>query len=314
MKAYFSTNYGGPEVSSYGDYPDPVPGEDEILVEVKAVSINPVDFKVKRGDLKLLTGTAFPRIFGSDFSGIIRDTGKSDTKYRKGDRIYGVSPVILRRPGALAELLAADPKNTTKIPEGMSFEEAAAFPTACLTALNGLRKCRISTGKQLLINGATGGVGHFAIQIARAKGAVITAVCSPENAELAKKLGANETTGYGAGNITVTGKKFDAILDAHGGMAFDDIHRILKRGGIYASTMFRPQRFFSSLYTKLFYGIEMTSSNMRREPEDIREMEKLFLEKKLYPVIENTFTLEHAGDAFELAEHGKHRGKIVVKV
>ncbi len=136
MKAYFSTNYGGPEVSSYGDYPDPVPGEDEILVEVKAVSINPVDFKVKRGDFKILTGTSFPRIFGSDFSGIIRKTGKSETELKTGDRIYGISPGLLRRPGALGELLAADPKYITKIPEGMSFEEAAALPTACLTALN----------------------------------------------------------------------------------------------------------------------------------------------------------------------------------
>ncbi len=314
MKAYFSTNYGGPEVSSYGDYPDPVPGEDEILVEVKAVSINPVDFKVKRGDFKILTGTSFPRIFGSDFSGIIRKTGKSETELKTGDRIYGISPGLLRRPGALGELLAADPKYITKIPEGMSFEEAAALPTACLTALNGLRKCRTGTGKLLLINGATGGVGHYAVQIARAKGALITAVCSPENAELAKKLGADETIGYGNENITGTGKKFDAILDAHGGMPFDDIHRTLKRGGIYASTVFKPQRFFSSLYTRLLYGVEMTSSNMRREPEDIHEMEKLFFEKKLYPVIENTFTLEHAGDAFELAEHGKHRGKIIVKI
>jgi NADPH:quinone reductase-like Zn-dependent oxidoreductase len=314
MKAYYSTAYGGPEVSSFGDFPDPVPGAGMLLVEVKAVSINPVDVKVKRGDLKLLTGSAFPRIYGSDFSGIVKDPGKDETKFRAGDRIYGVTPVILRRPGALAELLAAEKRNIMKIPQEMSFEEAAALPTAALTAFNGLRNCRINEGKQLLINGATGGVGHFAIQIARVKGAIVTASCSPENAGLAKKLGASETIGYSSDDLKKIIGKFDAILDAYGKMPFDDIRRLLKRGGIYASTMVKPQRFFSSMWVQLGYGIKLTSSNMRSKPEDIQEMETLFLEKKLYPVIENVFPLNQAEKAFELAEHGKHRGKIVVTI
>jgi NADPH:quinone reductase-like Zn-dependent oxidoreductase len=314
MKAYYSTAYGGPEVSSYGDFPDPVPGVSELLVEVKAVSINPVDVKVKRGDLKLLTGSAFPRIYGSDFSGIVKDPGKDETKFRAGDRIYGVTPVIFRRPGALAGLLAAEKKNITKIPQGMSFEEAAAFPTAALTAFNGLRNCRINAGKRLLINGATGGVGHFAIQIARAKGAIITASCSPENAGLAKKLGASETIVYSSDELKKISKEFDAILDAYGKMPFEDIRRLLKRGGIYASTMVKPQLFLSSVWVQLGYGIKLTSSNVRSKPEDIQEMETLFLEKKLYPVIENVFPLNQAEKAFELAEHGKHRGKIVVTI
>jgi NADPH:quinone reductase-like Zn-dependent oxidoreductase len=314
MKAYYSTAYGGSEVSFYGDYPDPEPVSGELLVEVKAVSINPVDFKVKRGDLKFLTGSSFPRIYGSDFSGIVRDAGKGESKFRTGDRIYGVSPVILRRPGALAELIAAEEKKITKIPEGMSFEEAAALPTACLTAFNGLRKCGIRERKRLLINGATGGVGHFAIQIARAKGAIITASCRPENAELAKKLGASETIGYNSEDLSGISRQFDAILDAYGRMSFEDVRRMLKRGGIYASTMIKPQRLLSTLYTKLVYGIKLTSSNMRSKPEDIEEMERLFNEKKLYPVIENIFSLDQAAKAFELAEHGKSRGKIIVRI
>lgn len=314
MKAYYSTAYGGPEVSSYGDFPDPVPGAGELLVEVKAVSINPVDVKVKRGDLKFLTGSSFPRIFGSDFSGIVKDPGKEETKFRAGDRIYGVTPVLLKRPGALGEWLAAEKKYITKIPQGMSFEEAAALPTAALTALNGLRNCGINAGKQLFINGSTGGVGHFAIQAARAKGAYITASCSPENAELAKKLGANETIGYGSSDLAKINRKFDAILDAYGKMPFEGVRRLLKRGGIYASTMVKPQRFFLSMWVQMAYGIKLTSSNMRSKPEDIQEMETLFLEKKLYPVIEKVFPLYQAVKAFELAEHGKPRGKIVVTI
>lgn len=314
MKAYYSTSYGGPEVSAYGDFADPVTGKNQLLIEVKAVSINPVDFKVKRGNLRFMTGSKFPRIFGSDFSGIVKEADREVTEFKPGDRVYGATPVIFKKPGALAQLLAIDKKYLRVIPEGMSFEEAASLPIAALTALNGLRRCGVTSGTSVLINGGTGGVGHFAIQIAKAKGAHITVTCSPANAELAKKLGADETMGYSREDLAKTDKKFDAILDAYGKMNFEDVCKLLNRRGIYASTMVNPMLFFTSFFVTLFYSKKLTSSNLRSKPGDMEEMEKLFLEKKLYPVIENSFTLDKAGDAFELAEHGKPRGKIIVKV
>jgi NADPH:quinone reductase-like Zn-dependent oxidoreductase len=166
----------------------------------------------------------------------------------------------------------------------------------------------------VLINGGTGGVGHFAIQIARAKGAVVTATCSQGNAELAKKLGADDTMGYSREELAKSEKKFDAILDAYGKMDFGDVSRLLRRGGIYATTQIKPFLFFSSLKYQLIYGKKLTSSNMRSKPEDMDEMEKLFLDKKLYPVIEHTFTLDQSAEAFELAEHGSPRGKIIIKI
>jgi len=314
MKAYFSTAYGGPEVSRYGDFPDPSAGDNQILVEVKAVSINPVDYKVKRGVAKLMSGSKFPRIFGSDFAGVVKAVGSGVTQFRQGDRIYGATPVIWGKPGALAQLLAIDQKFARAIPGQISFEEAASLPIAALTALNGLRRCRVTAGKEVLINGGTGGVGHFAIQIARAKGAIVTATCRQVNAELAKKLGANNTMGYSREEFAKTEKKFDAVLDAYGKMDFEDICRLLKRGGIYATTQIKPFLFLSSLFTQLVYGKKLTSSNLRSKPEDMDEMERLFLDKKLYPVIEHTFTLDQAGEAFELAENGKPRGKVIIKI
>jgi NADPH:quinone reductase-like Zn-dependent oxidoreductase len=314
MKAYFSTAYGGPEVSKYGDFPDPAAGKGQIHVEVKAVSINPVDFKVKRGIAKLMSGSKFPRIFGSDFAGSVIAAGSGATKFNQGDRVYGATPVIWGKQGALAQLLAIDQKFARAIPGQISFEEAASLPIAALTALNGLRRCGVSAGKEVLINGGTGGVGHFAIQIARAKGAVVTATCRQENAGLAKKLGADNTMGYSREEFAGSGKKFDAILDAYGKMNFEDICRLLKRGGIYATTQIKPLLFFSSLFTRLVYGKRLTSSNMRSRPEDMDEMERLFLDKKLYPVIENYFTLDQSEKAFDLAEHGGFRGKIIVKI
>ncbi|MDQ1296288.1 MAG: NAD(P)-dependent alcohol dehydrogenase [Bacteroidota bacterium] len=314
MKAFYSTAYGGSEFSKYGDLPDPSAGNGQLLVEVKAVSLNPVDYKVKKGVARLMSGSKFPRIFGSDFAGVVREAGKGVTKFKPGDRVYGVTPVIWGKPGALAQLLAVDQKYLTTIPAQISFEEAASLPIAALTALNGLRRCRISEGKDVLINGGTGGVGHFAIQIAKAKGAVVTATCSQGNADLARKLGADYTMGYSREELVKNDKKFDAILDAYGMMDFEDVCRLLKRGGIYATTQIKPFLFFSSLLVQLVYGKKLTSSNMRSKPEDMDEMERLFLDKKLYPVIEKYFSLDHSAEAFELAEHGKPRGKIIIRI
>jgi NADPH:quinone reductase-like Zn-dependent oxidoreductase len=314
MKAYYSTAYGGPEVSQYGDFPDPSAGDGQLLVEVKAVSINPVDYKVKRGIAKFMSGSRFPRIFGSDYAGVVKSTGNGVTQFNPGDRVYGATPVIWGKPGALAQLLAVDQKFARAIPEGISFEEAASLPIAALTALNGLRRCRVTEGKTVLINGGTGGVGHFAIQIAKAKGAVVTVTCRQVNAEVARKLGADETMGYSKEELAKSDMKFDAILDAYGKMDLEDACRLLKRGGTYATTQIKPLLFFSSLLIQLVYSKKLTSSNVRSRPEDMEEMEKLFIDKKLYPVIEHYFTLDHSTEAFELAEHGKPRGKVIVRL
>jgi NADPH:quinone reductase-like Zn-dependent oxidoreductase len=314
MKAYYSTAYGGPEVSHYGDFPDPSAGDGQLLLDIKAVSINPVDYKVKRGVAKLMSGSKFPRIFGSDFAGVVKAIGSGATQFKPGDRVYGATAVLWGKPGALAQSLAIDQKFARAIPGQMSFEEAASLPIAALTALNGLRRCRVTEGKEVLINGGTGGVGHFAIQAAKAKGAKVIATCSQANAELALKLGADDTMGYSKEELAKCNKKFDAILDTYGKMDLSDVCRLLKRGGIYATTQIKPFLIFSSLLTQLLYGKKLTSSNLRSKPEDMDEMEMLFLDKKLYPVIENYFTLDHSAEAFELAENGRPRGKIIVRV
>lgn len=314
MKAFYITSYGGSEASKYGDLPDTVTGNGQLLIQVKAVSINPVDYKLKHGDLKMIVGSKFPKIIGSDFAGIVKEATSGTEGFKTGDRVYGAIPAFSGKPGSLSELISIDPKYARPIPEEMSFEEAASLPIASLTALNGLRKCRVSTGKHVLINGATGGVGHFAIQIAKAKGAVITASCSMGNAELAKKLGADEIIGYNKDDLAKSANKFDAILDAYGKMKYEDICRLLKRNATYASTLFFPTSFFSSLFVQIVYRKKLTSSNMRARPEDYEAIEKLFIEKKLKPLIESTFPLEKAAEAFELAENGKPRGKIIIKI
>jgi NADPH:quinone reductase-like Zn-dependent oxidoreductase len=312
MKAFYQTSYNGPDASKYGDLPDPVFGKNELLVQVKTISINPLDYKIKNGSLKMIVGSKFPKIVGSDFAGIVKRVGSDVKNFNEGDRVYGAVPIFFRKPGALAELLAIEPKYTRLMPGTMTFEEAAALPVAALTALNGLRKCKISLGKSLLVNGATGGVGHYALQIAKAKGSYVTATCSQANSDLAKNLGADEITGYSKDDLAKNRNKYDAIFDAFGKMKYDDVCRLLKKNGVYASTLFLPGSAMASIFIQIIFRKKLTSSNLRSKPEDFAEIEKLIKEKKLKPLIENTFTLENAAKAFDLAENGRPRGKIII--
>jgi NADPH:quinone reductase-like Zn-dependent oxidoreductase len=312
MKAYYKSSFNKSAKGIYGELPDPVPNQKQMLIEVKAVSINPVDYKLNNADTRLLPGAKLPKIVGSDYAGIVRKTAGGDATFKPGDRVYGAVPIFLGKPGSLAELLVTEPKNARHIPEGISFEQAASFPVAALTALNGLRRCGIKTGSNLLINGATGGVGHFAVQIAKAKGAFVTASCSEANREFAIKLGADKVIGYRQEDMATISDEYDAILDAWGQMKLKDIFRLLKKGGTYASPLILLAPAFVTNTVKFFTGKKITSSNMRKRPEDYEEIERLFNEKKLTPVIENIYPLEKASEAFIFAEKGKPRGKVII--
>jgi NADPH:quinone reductase-like Zn-dependent oxidoreductase len=314
MKAYYSTAYGGSEASVFGDLPDPSAGAGQLLVEVKAVSINPVDWKIRQGVARLVTGFRFPRIFGADFSGIVRETGEGVTGFTQGDRIYGSKSIVFNRHGALAELRAVGQEYVRPVPEGMTFEEAASLPVAALTALNGLRVCGVGEGTSVLINGSTGGVGHFAVQIARASGAAVTATCSGANSDLARRFGADVVMGYSNEELAGCTTKFDAILDAYGKMAPGLVRHLLKRGGTYVSTLYIPPPYLTILLTRLIHGKKLKSANMRRQPEDWQELEELYSTGRLKPFIENIFPLANTADAFDLAVKGKPRGKIIVTV
>jgi alcohol dehydrogenase len=188
------------------------------------------------------------------------------------------------------------------------------LPIAALTALNGLRRCGVGRGTKLLVNGATGGVGHFGVQAAKAQGAHVTATCSKGNRELALELGADEVYGYSGDDTIGTGIQFDALFDAWGMMENKKIHRLLKPEGIYASPLYMPWTIFRAIWVRIRYGRKMTSSNMRSRPRDYDELEALMEQKKLKPVIEDTYPLEKSSEAFDKAEFGKPRGKVIIEI
>ena len=203
MKAVFYNSYGGPELLQVGNLPEPVPGPDQLLIQVKSVSINPADDKILNGNLKIPASHVFPMIPCSDFAGIVKETGSNIKEFTPCDKVYGFVSTVLGKPGALAEFVLATPSQVRKLPEGMAFEEAATLPGASLTALNSLRKGGNLEGKSVLVNGATGGVGHFAVQIAHAAGARVTAICSTPNIELARKFGADQVIDYTKTDLSV---------------------------------------------------------------------------------------------------------------
>jgi NADPH:quinone reductase-like Zn-dependent oxidoreductase len=314
MKASFITAYGGKEVIAYGDRPDPVIDENGILISVRSASVNPIDYKIKSGAIRIVSPSKFPRILGNDFSGVVEKTGSLVTGFETGDRVYGAALIFRGKPGSMAELMSTDPKKVRKMPSWLSFTDAASLPVAALTALNGLRNAGTGKGTKLFVNGATGGVGHFAVQIAKAKGAHVTASCSTANADFARSLGADTVTGYSERELRSLDGEFDAILDAYGKMSFRVAAGLLRKGGIYASPLFMPYSVPAAWFFRILSGSTFTSSNMRDLPQDYAELEKMLEEKTVKPYIDRVFALKDAAEAFEYTEKGRPKGKVIVNV
>ncbi len=314
MKSSYLKSYGRPDSFQYGELPEPVIKPGTLLVRIKAVSVNPVDWKIKQGVLKIIKGSKFPMVIGSDFAGVVEELGTGVEGFKTGDRVYGAISAFSKMQGALSELALVELKYARKMPDFLSFEQAASLPIAALTALNGLRRTWVGKGTRVLINGATGGVGHFAIQMAKAKGAHVTATSSNGNAPLAHELGADEIYSYNGDNTIPNASQFDSIMDAWGMMKYKEIYRLLRKDGVYASPLYMPWTIFAAIYVRLRYGRKMTSSNMRTLPEDYDELESLIETGNLKPLIESTYTLEKAAEAFDKAEFGKPRGKVVIKL
>jgi len=314
MKALFIKAYGGPDVMQIGDLPDPKPRRGEAVVAVKASSINPVDWKVRSGDLKFLTGSAFPKVLGSDFAGVVEQVGAGATELSAGDRVYGVTPLMLRKPGAQAERLAVATNRLRRMPDGLSFEIAAALPVGGLTALNGLRQCGELKSKTVLINGATGGVGHFAVQIAKTNGATVTAVCSERNAERARAFGADVVIDYRKQDVASGGVRYDVVFDAHGHLKFPAAARLLKTGGTLVTTLPNPALIARSIWQRIFGSKLIKFGNMRDRPDDYAELERLLATGSVKPAIDRVVPLAEAVQAYTALEAGGTVGKVVIRI
>jgi len=313
MRSVIFNKYGDAGVLEIAERDIPELPVDKLLIKVSASSVNPVDYKIRRGDLKFITGKKFPKYAGADFSGVIEKTGENVEGYVAGDRVYGFISAV--KGGAYADYLIVDPACVSLMPETFTFEEAASVPLAALTALQSLNYIgNIREGARVLVNGATGGVGIFAVQIAGAMGADVTGVCSKKNAELCRKLGAKKVYDYRSEDLKRSGDTFDIFFDAAAKMTFAESRQYLNSGGMYISTIPSPGLLFRRILNIFPFLKKARTIWVKPSGVDLTILTGFAMTGDLVPVVENVFPLEKVSEAHQLAESGNFRGKIVIKI
>ena len=317
MKAVVYTRYGGPEVLQIKEIEKPSPKDDEVLIKVYAVSINDWDWGLLQGDFinRLLNGLMKPKkqILGSDISGRIEAVGKNVKQFKPGDEVYGD---LSGQWGGFAEYICAPEKALALKPAGMSFEEAAAIPQAAMLAVQGLiDKGKIQPGQKLLINGAGGGVGTFALQIAKSYGLEVTGVDSTHKLEMLRSLGFDHVIDYSREDFTKSGLCYDLILDVKTNRSMFDYARALCRNGVYVTVGGSMSRLLQGLL--LGPWISMISKKhirivVLKPNKDLVYMNELFEAGKVKPVIDGPYQLNEVPKAFRIFGKGEHKGKVVI--
>jgi NADPH:quinone reductase-like Zn-dependent oxidoreductase len=308
MKAVTVHQYGGPEVLKLEDVPWPEAKEDQILIRVIAAGVNPVDAAIRSGAFAKFFNTKLPLIPGYDVAGTVEQTGSKITKFKKGDSVFAYLP--LESGGGYAEYAVATEKEAAAKPKTLNYIEAAAVPVVALTAWQALiDTAKLSSGQTVLIHGGSGGVGSFAIQIAKAKGAKVIATASTPNQGLLTELGADVAIDYTKTKFEDVAKDVDVVLDSVGKDTLTRSYGVLKKGGYIVSLVARPDP--AELEKR---GIRGSPIHAQPNSAELAEIGKLIDEKKIKVIISQVLPLSDAGKAQAQVETGHTRGKIVLKV
>ncbi|RYU82902.1 NAD(P)-dependent alcohol dehydrogenase [Hymenobacter persicinus] len=313
MNAIFFTQYGSADVLQYGTLPTPTPRPDQILVRVRASSVNPIDWKIRSGAMKLITGSDFPKVPGRDVAGEVAAVGANVTRCKAGDRVYGMAAGI---QGANAEYALLDESAFAFIPEASSFEQAAAIPLGALTALQALHHHgQLLSGDRVLINGASGGVGSFAVQMAKALGAgEVTGVCGPDNAELVSSLGADRILNHHEHDFTRDLSRYDLVFDAVAKSSYLAARPALRRNGRYVSTAPEPKAAVTGAVAAAFSDKKQSVFLAANRGTDLALITAWLGAGTLRPIIDRVFPLAETAAAHRYSESGKAAGKIVLSV
>jgi NADPH:quinone reductase-like Zn-dependent oxidoreductase len=326
MKAVVYTDYGPPDVLQIRDIKKPVPNDDQVLVKIRAASVNPYDWHLIRGTPYIMRAMMAglrkpkdPRV-GVDYAGTVEAVGKNVTVFKPGDEVFG------NRTGAFAEYVCARADRAMALkPASVTFEQAASVPVAALTALQGLRDHgKVQPGQKVLINGASGGVGTFAVQIAKTLGADVTGVCSGRNVDLVRSIGADHVIDYTKEDFTKSNERYDVILDNVGTQPLSGFRRVLKPEGIcvmiggggpnegnWVGPMSRPIKAkLMSPFIDQKIGMMMAEGNK----DDLTILADLMQSGKVTPVIDRTYPLSEIREAVRYVETGRARGKVIITI
>lgn len=313
MKAIIFNQYGEADVLQYQDVAEPQIQSDQLLVKVYGTSVNPVDWKIRSGQIQLLSGFNFPKLIGSDVSGVVVAMGEKVTEFQVGDLVYTfVNPLV---GGAYAEYIAVAASHTALKPSNLSHAQAATVPLAGLTALQALLDLgEIRSGQTILINGASGGVGSFAVQIAKVLQTTVTGVCSTANLERVKQLGADTVIDYRQTDFTQQAAQYDIIFDAVGKQSFYRCQNILKPNGIYISTLPTPENLAAVAQTLLFPGQKAKLILVQPRRRDLQALRTWIEADQIQVVIDQTYPLSEMIQAHRQSQTGRTVGKIAIEM
>ncbi len=324
MKAIVYTDYGSPDVLQFKDIEKPTPKDNEVLVKIHAASANPADWHTMRATpflARLANGFFKPKNprLGADLAGRVEAVGRTVTQFQVGDDVFGCLP--LNEMSSFAEYVCAREDALVSKPAKMTFEQAAAVPLAAFTALQGLRdKGQIQSGQKVLINGASGGVGTFAVQIAKSFGAEVTGVCSTRNSDMVHSIGADQVIDYTREDFTNNGQQYDLIYCAVGNRSISDYQRALTPQGVCVIAGFTNLRL---LFEHMILGPRSSKvggkqvglmPTMKPNKKDLVFLKELLDSGKVVPVIDRCYPLSETAEAIRYLETGHARGKVVVTV
>lgn len=314
MRAIAYKEYGGPDKLESIDLPKPVPGPEQVSIRVVASSVNPVDWKMASGKFRLIMPVKRPAVPGFDVAGEVAEVGPGVDGFSPGDRVH--ARINGGTGGASAEYALSGIDSTTRMPDGMDFGEAAGLPLAGMTALQGLRDCAkmplTGATQRVLVVGASGGVGHLAVQIARAAGAHVVGVCSGRNVDLVTKLGAHEVIDYTKPDAYQGHRRFDIILDCVGGSPSEHLPHLTPTG-YYASCLPSPAVFLRAALNAVT-GKKVVAVMLKATAADLAYLDDLYTAGKLRVVVDSRFPLADLRAAWERSQGGRATGKILVDV
>lgn len=323
MQAITAQAYGGPEVLTLNEIPIPVPGDDDVLVRVHAAAIHHGDCILLTGEprfLRLMTGFGKPKqpVPGGDLAGIVEAIGKNVTRFAVGDAVFGGRDGFTDYGGALAAYCRVPENKLVKKPENISFEAAAGAGISGTTALAALEKGGVAEGQRVLVNGASGGVGTFAVQIAKARGAHVTAVAAGNKHDFLRKAGADECIDYKTEDYTQRSDKWDLLIDAACFRPIREGRRALQRDGQYVVVGGSDSAPFAamgmSLWTKLSGGPRVFGLTSESSPELLGALAELLASRKIETTIDRVYPLARAAEAFAYAGEGHTKGKVVITI
>lgn len=312
MKAMVYHQYGSPDVLKLEEVNKPTPKDDEVLVKVKASSINRADFYFLKGEpffIRLENGfTPKRKILGADIAGQVEAVGKDVKEFKVGDEVFG--DVSACGWGGFAEYVSAKENALVAKPTTITFEEAAAAPMPAVTALQALQdKGQIQSNQKVLIYGASGGVGTWAVQIAKSFGTHVTAVCSTRNVEMIRGIGADVVIDYTKEDFSQNGKKYDLIIGANGDLPLATYKSALTQNGMYVCAGGSMKQIFSSI---IFSGKQVRNVSSKPNKKDLSFIRDLLATGKIKSVIDKVYPLNELADAFRYFESGKVKGKVVI--